>query len=223
MTGWLGKNLHQQRRNNQIWYQDRFVKYPFENGLAALKKQDVYECLMGFLEREAGKNPHNLEDWCRFRFGEGIAGKYLLPYNDKIWKRAAKDISVHWVERIPSPPTEDIVKSAVGIETEGYTHQLNFFYPTRGGIEALIRSLAKDLRVQSGFRVNKLAPHQTRLGGKRRQAHPGLPAAGLHHPGLRPGPGPGPPARRCAEIPGRPGLQLGDPGHDRGEPRRADG
>ncbi|MGD8561517.1 MAG: FAD-dependent oxidoreductase [Desulfarculaceae bacterium] len=155
LINWLGDNLHQRRRNNQIWFRDRFVKYPFENGLYALDKQDVFECLMGFLNREQGE-PANLEQWCRFRFGEGIAGKYLIPYNDKIWKRAARDISVHWVERIPSPPTEDIIKSAIGIETEGYTHQLNFFYPRQGGIEALIHSLAGDARILTGFRASRI-------------------------------------------------------------------
>jgi protoporphyrinogen oxidase len=156
LLGWLGDNLLIQRRNNQIWFRDRFVKYPFENDLAALDKEDAFACLMGFLKRNADGVPTNLEEWSRFRFGDGISEKYLLPYNDKIWKRAAKDISVHWVERIPSPPLEDVVKSAIGIETEGYTHQLNFYYPKQGGIEALIHSLASDAPLVTGFRVNKV-------------------------------------------------------------------
>ncbi|MCF8033506.1 MAG: FAD-dependent oxidoreductase [Desulfarculaceae bacterium] len=155
LTGWLGGNLLEQRRNNQIWFQDRFVKYPFENGLYALEKQDIFECLLGFVERSGG-DPANLEQWCRFRFGDAIADKYLIPYNDKIWKRPAKDISVHWVERIPSPPTADVIKAAIGIETEGYTHQLNFLYPERGGIEALIHALAKGVNLQTGFRAQSI-------------------------------------------------------------------
>ncbi|MCB2225980.1 MAG: FAD-dependent oxidoreductase [Desulfarculaceae bacterium] len=155
LTGWLEGNLLEQRRNNQIWFRDRFVKYPFENGLYALEKQDIFDCLMGFLERSDAE-PSNLDEWCRFRFGEGLAGKYLIPYNDKIWKRAAKDISVHWVERIPSPPTADVVKAAIGIETEGYTHQLNFLYPQRGGIEALIHALAQGVNLKTGFRATSI-------------------------------------------------------------------
>jgi len=156
LLGWLGDNLLTQRRNNQIWFRDRFVKYPFENDLAALDKEDTFACLMGFLERNADGVPQNLEEWSRFRFGDGISEKYLLPYNDKIWKRAAKDISVHWVERIPSPPLEDVVKSAIGIATEGYTHQLNFHYPRQGGIEALIHSLAANAPLITGFKVTKV-------------------------------------------------------------------
>lgn len=156
ITGWLGDNVDQQRRNNQIRYGDRFVKYPFENGLSALSRQDVYECLISFLNRP-DLIPDNLEEWCYARFGQGIAEKYLIPYNRKIWKRNLKELSLLWVDRIPDPSREDIVKSALGIETEGYIHQLNFFYPRRGGIQALIQSLLNQLpEVQIRFRVKKI-------------------------------------------------------------------
>ncbi len=156
MTGWLGENVGRKRRNNQIRYRDRFVKYPFENGLAALDREDIYECLISFLNRP-DLTPENLQEWCYARFGSGIAEKYLLPYNRKIWKRDLKQMSLLWVDRIPDPSQEEIVKSALGIETEGYRHQLNFYYPKRGGIEALLRSLTafvSDLR--TGFRVKKI-------------------------------------------------------------------
>ena len=156
ITGWLGENVDQKRRNNQILYGDRFVKYPFENGLSALDRQDIYECLISFLNR-SDLIPDNLEEWCYARFGDGIAEKYLIPYNRKIWKRDLKELSLLWVDRIPDPSREDIVKSALGIETEGYTHQLHFYYPRSGGIESLIHGLLKKLSaVQTGFRVKKI-------------------------------------------------------------------
>ena len=37
---------------------------------------------------------------------------------------------------------EDVIKAAVGVETEGYTHQLYFHYPAHGGIESLPRAMA---------------------------------------------------------------------------------
>ena len=45
-------------------------------------------------------------------------------------------MGLEWVGRIPKPPMEDVVKSALGIETEGYTHQLYFRYPLHGGFES---------------------------------------------------------------------------------------
>lgn len=156
MLGWLDDNMLQRRRRNVIWYKDRFVKYPFENGLAALEKDEILEILLTFLERKEFI-PTNLEEWCYSRFGSGLADKYLLPYNRKIWKRDTKQMSVHWVERIPSPPTEDLLKSAIGIETEGYQHQLYFYYPKEGGIEGLIHGLARRTPgLRTGFRVTSV-------------------------------------------------------------------
>jgi protoporphyrinogen oxidase len=52
------------------------------------------------------------------------------------------------------------VKSALGIETEGYTHQLYFYYPRAGGIESLPRALAERVRarhrLQTGYRVTSV-------------------------------------------------------------------
>lgn len=156
IISWLGRNVARKFRRNQIWYKDRFVKYPFENGLSVLDKQEIFECLMGFLDRKPGR-PRNLEEWCSDRFGRGLAEKYLIPYNRKIWKYDLSDMSTHWVDRIPSPPLEDIVKSAVGIETEGYTHQLHFYYPKRGGIQSLTNALAKPLSgIKTGFTVRRV-------------------------------------------------------------------
>ncbi|HOO77043.1 MAG TPA: FAD-dependent oxidoreductase [bacterium] len=147
---WLEGNLVSGRRNNQIWYRERFVKYPFENGIFSLAPAERLEILLSFLGRRRTEAA-NLDEWFRSRFGDALAEKYLLPYNKKIWKRSPDRLSLLWVARVPDPPLEDIARAAVGIETEGYLHQLNFAYPARGGIEALIASLAsgvEDLRME---------------------------------------------------------------------------
>ncbi len=157
MTGALGENLDRRRRNNLILYADRYLKYPFENGLGALEKEEIFECLMGFLS-----NPHpepgDFEEWVYYTFGDGIAGKYLIPYNEKIWKVALSSIGLEWVERVPRPPLEDIVKSALGIETEGYSHQLYFFYPRTGGIQSLVEAFSSGGDVVTGFDVDRIEP-----------------------------------------------------------------
>ena len=54
-------------------------------------------------------------------------------------------------------PIEDVIKSAVGVETEGYTHQLYFNYPLRGGIESLPRALeSKVANIVSDFNVERV-------------------------------------------------------------------
>jgi protoporphyrinogen oxidase len=49
------------------------------------------------------------------------------------------------VERIPKPPRGDVIKSAQGVATEGYTHQLYFHYPREGGFQTLVNAYARRL------------------------------------------------------------------------------
>jgi len=156
----MGPNISQHYRMNKIWYKKRFVKYPFENGLGDLDKDDIYDCLINYLNNNY-PDPTNFREWIYYLFGKGIAEKYLIPYNEKIWKTDLTKMTIDWVGgRIPRPPKEDIVKSALGISTEGYTHQLNFYYPLRGGIQSLPDSLAllikNKCKITSGFRVRSV-------------------------------------------------------------------
>lgn len=139
----LAENVATHRRRNAIWYGGNLVKYPFENGLSALPLEERFECVRDFIDANpnpAERSPQNLKEWVLSTFGRAIAEKYLLPYNEKIWKMPPDNLSADWVERIPRPPVADVLKSALGIETEGYIHQLNFYYPSQGGFQSIPRA-----------------------------------------------------------------------------------
>jgi protoporphyrinogen oxidase len=152
----LGGNVNYCRRNNKILFKGRYVKYPFENGLGSLARQDNYECLIDYLGNEYPR-PVNFKEWIYYIFGKSIAEKYLIPYNRKVWKTPLEEMSFDWAKRIPKPPVEDILKSALGIETEGHLHQLYFHYPRKGGIAAFIKALIKErASIIPGFEVKKI-------------------------------------------------------------------
>ncbi|MBI2155891.1 MAG: FAD-dependent oxidoreductase [Candidatus Rokubacteria bacterium] len=150
----LAGNVLRRRRNNKIFFKGRYVKYPFENGLDDLEPQDRFECLYHYLYNDHPK-PANFKEWLYHTFGTGLTEKYLLPYNEKIWNCRAEELGLDWVEgRVPKPPVEDVIKAAVGVETEGYTHQLYYHYPERGGIVCVPRSLeARVKKITTGFEV----------------------------------------------------------------------
>jgi protoporphyrinogen oxidase len=151
MLSLLGDNKIKNKRNSKIFYGGTYVKYPFENGLADLSRQDNFECLHGFVlslikkAQEPARTPKNFKEWCHHAFGAGIAEKYLIPYNEKIWKFQTDKISTDWVQRLPNPSLEDIIRSSLGCNTEGYKHQLFFYYPKFGGIQTLIKTLENGL------------------------------------------------------------------------------
>ena len=160
----LGSNLCQRRRNTKVFFKGRYVKYPFENGLSELPIEDNVACVLGYIQayvaRQAGTatRPTTFRDWMYYRFGKGITEAYLLPYNEKIWKTPAEEMGVEWVDgRVPDPPLEDVIRSSLGIPTEGYTHQLNFLYPREGGIECLVRGLVPRVpKIRTNFRVTQI-------------------------------------------------------------------
>ncbi len=165
MNDILGGNKQLNHRNTKVFYKGQCIKYPFENGLNQLPKEDLFFCINEFInnlvafEKGLLTPPENFREWIIHTFGKGIADLYLIPYNEKIWKFPTEKMSLHWVYgRIPRPPVEDIIKSAIGIETEGYTHQAVFSYPLKGGIEELVKSIAAPVEkcIRTGFEVSSV-------------------------------------------------------------------
>ena len=160
MVSSLGENVQQRRRDNKIWFKGRLVKYPFENDLASLPKEDTFDCIYSYIvNKHANDTPSNLAEWSYKTFGEGISDKYFIPYNRKIWNYDPSKLGLEFVSRIPKPPMEDVLKSAIGISTEGYLHQLYFYYPIDGGYESVVHAFAKNVRgrIQTSTPVRSLA------------------------------------------------------------------
>jgi protoporphyrinogen oxidase len=156
----LDGNVHQNRRENRIYFKGKLVKYPFENDLAALPKEDNFECILGYLQNpRANDTPTNLAEWSYATFGAGISDKYFIPYNAKIWNYDPEKIGLEFVARIPKPPMEDVLKSSIGISTEGYLHQLYYSYPTVGGFEAIVHGFEKRVRgeIHTSWRIASIA------------------------------------------------------------------
>jgi len=163
--GWLSH-----KRKTYIRIDNLYIPYPFENGIFILPSQKRAEILISFIEAliERSKDlewrPKNLKEWIYGFFGKSIADLYLIPYNEKIWKRELNEIDSDWVYipgRLPIPDWRDVVRSAIGISTQGYYEQLTFYYPRRGGIQALLQAILnkinrRKVKVLTNFRVKEI-------------------------------------------------------------------
>lgn len=155
MVSVLGDNVEKNRRNTKILYNGRLVKYPFENGLSDLPLLENMECIISFLVnlglKKLGlvKQPTNFKEGLYYVFGKGIAEKYLIPYNEKIWNIKTEEMDYSWQkDRLPQPDPVSLIKASLGMESEGYVHQLHFYYPKRGGIQAMVDGIKKGSKAQ---------------------------------------------------------------------------
>jgi protoporphyrinogen oxidase len=160
-------------RHTRIRWEDRWVRYPFENGLGDLPAQANFECIRGYVQAWHARQtngsaaPADFKSWIRWRFGDGIAEHFMDPYNEKIWKRDLAEITSDWVAgRVPDAPVDDVLRASVGIPTEGYTHQAIFYYPLHGGFQALTDGLAAPLmpRIRLSTPVREI--ERTRAGAR---------------------------------------------------------
>jgi protoporphyrinogen oxidase len=137
-------------RKTRIRWHDRWVPYPFENGVGHLPKEANVECMKGYIESYVGRRmgkpcPENFGDWIDWRMGEGFAKHFMVPYNEKIWERDLQTMASDWVAgRVPEAPIEDILRSSIGVDTDGYTHQSVFWFPLHGGFEAMVKGTVQD-------------------------------------------------------------------------------
>lgn len=167
----VGKNkVLKHKRDTRIYIYDSFIKYPFENGLNKLPDKVKLECLLGFIYAWH-KNGSDIETFFDFKdliykkFGKGIADHFMVPYNKKIWCIDPSELGTDWIKnRVPHAPIEDVVKSALGIETEGYKHQSVFYYPQEGAVQSFINAVAE--KIKDEIRLNSPVEKIEKINGK---------------------------------------------------------
>jgi protoporphyrinogen oxidase len=163
-------------RMSYIFLDGVYVPYPFENGIYALppdKRARYGLSLIRALKDYRDVKPPNFKEWILATFGREVAEDYLIPYNEKIWKRPLDQMTADWVYipgRLPIPSLEDIVKAVAGIPTVGYKENALFYYPRKGGIikqweiafkrskelgVRFLKTVVKDVKVSSdGYIIN---------------------------------------------------------------------
>lgn len=146
----LKDNIRAQARRAYIYMMGTYVKYPFEANLHPLPEEVKEECIRGVMEKPS-LEPTNFYEWIQTTMGAGIAGYYMVPYNEKIWKYPLEQMNTEWIAgRVPSPSVEEMRNGAEAPQPIDYGPNAEFWYPKRGGIGALAESLAENIPVRLG-------------------------------------------------------------------------
>ena len=161
----LGTNFTAQSREAFIYHHaySLYTRFPFQAHLYGLPRHVVLACLSGLVtavERRArGEfHPQNYEEWMRGFFGDGITEHLMAPYARKVWTVEPSEMDFAWIDRrVPTPDVERIIAGALSEDVEQVGATAHFWYPKRGGIEALPRALGERVGdVQLGRAVERI-------------------------------------------------------------------
>ncbi len=159
----LGANQVARERQAWIYSKKVFTRYPFQANTFGLPDPVIEECLSGLLEAQAqakrGKRFSNFKEQVLKTFGQGIAKHFMLPYNAKLWRVPLDQLTCEWMGRfVPVPSLEEFLKGAVGNQETRFGYNARFWYPKKGGIEALAKAMAAKLPyLKCGYCLTKLS------------------------------------------------------------------
>lgn len=150
----VGAKLIRKERSAWIYFQRRYVPYPFQAHLNALPAAAQADCLSGYLKawvkrKIAGPHePENFGEWVDQYFGEGIARHFMRPYNQKLWGAAPEQLSLDWIR--PFVPRTELRQVISNVVSRKNHHQAGynpwFFYPAQGGIQTVCEAFRTRLK-----------------------------------------------------------------------------
>ncbi|MEW6089020.1 MAG: FAD-dependent oxidoreductase [bacterium] len=146
----IGDNLIKHQRKSWVYLKNQLIKFPFQANFGSLPDSIAKECLGDFIFTygyNQGKNYTNLLKWLENRFGKGLTGCFLRPYNQKMWKVPLSGITLDWVDKfIPQPDLNEVIDGVLDIGQKRYGYNTEFFYPKKGGIFSLPLAFKKGVK-----------------------------------------------------------------------------
>lgn len=150
-------------RISKIHIHGKDIDYPLEANLWQLPLDKQVEYLISVIRNgEAlGKpEPHNYEEWIRWKLGDKICDNYLIPYNTKLWGVPSNEMDVDWLHKIPRIEVEEILRDSLEKtqDVEKYPAHIRPYYPLSGGYGRVIEAIARDINkfIKFNTSVSKL-------------------------------------------------------------------
>lgn len=127
-----------------IPFGDRRVDFPFQKNIHQLPHEDFLDCLHDlYFKEEPEGGVTSFQQMLYARFGRGIAERFLIPYNEKLYACDLNDLDADAMGRFfPYADVGDIIKNMRSADNASYN--ASFTYP-RGGAISYVNALLRDL------------------------------------------------------------------------------
>ena len=127
-------------KDSRIRFGDGYVDFPFQKNIHQLPHADFLECLADLVLKSDAR-ADSFKEMLYARFGRGIAEKFLVPYNEKLYATDLGNLDPDAMGRFfPYANLEEIVKNFRAGKDQSYN--ATFTYPEGGAIE-YVRAIAK--------------------------------------------------------------------------------
>ena len=135
-------------RCSKVYTQGTLMDFPFQKNIHQLPKEDFISCLydLYFASENFGGEIKSFKDMVYARFGAGIADRFLVPYNEKLYATDLAKLDVEAMGRFfPHAQLDDIIRNMRQADNASYN--ATFTYPRGGAIEyiyALIKGMKEE-------------------------------------------------------------------------------
>lgn len=152
IANWLSERMPNEevrtvQKRSVIAYKTAQIDFPFQKNIHQLPHAEFIECLHDlYFARGAGQPPlpeTNFKEMLYARFGQGIAEKFLIPYNEKLYATDLSALDRDAMGRFfPHADLSDIIRNMK--QPDNGSYNATFTYP-RGGAIAYIKALASEV------------------------------------------------------------------------------
>jgi protoporphyrinogen oxidase len=132
-------------KKSSILFKGEMVDFPFQKNIHQLPKEDFIECLhdLYFRDEHAEAGGDSFQGMLYARFGRGIAERFLIPYNEKLYATDLGTLDKDAMGRFfPHADIPDIIRNMRQADNASYN--ATFTYP-RGGAIQYVHAMMKDL------------------------------------------------------------------------------
>ncbi len=130
----------------KVYYSGKMMDAPFQFNIHQLRTEEFIECLTDLYFAKGGENADNFEEYVKSKYGLGIANKFLIPYNEKLYACKMNELEKNSMGGfLPKLDFCSLMNHyRLDNSAKGKTYNDFFMYPVNGCME-VINSLLKKL------------------------------------------------------------------------------
>lgn len=143
-----GNDIVFNKKCTKVFYDNKYIDYPFQYNIHQLEKEEFIDCLSDLFRRPVGQAT-NFQEMLYKKFGLGIADKFLIPYNKKLYACDLNHLDMNAMGRFfPYAEPDEIVRGFRSNQKKTYNE--TFFYSSSGA-EIFVKKIAERIQKERIF------------------------------------------------------------------------